>query len=112
MPADSRSHLVRSCFAAYQSGDRRVVEALLADDFTFSSPVDVGIDRTIYFERCWPGSETLEAFEFKRFHEVGDEVVVTYEAERSDGRRFRNTEVFGFEADRIKSVEVYFGWNL
>ena len=112
MPADSRSHLVRSCFAAYETGERRLVEQHLSHDFTFSAPPDVGIDRATYFERCWPAAETTEAFEFKRFHEVGDEVVVTYEAERSDGRRFRNTEVFGFEADRIKTVEVYFGWNL
>ena len=31
----------------------------------------------------------------------------------TDGRRFRNTEILGFdEADRIRRVEVYFGWDL
>ena len=42
----------------------------------------------------------------------GDEVVVTYECTRTDGRRFRNTEVLGFDGDRIRRVEVYFGWDL
>src|SRR4051794_13195574 len=51
-------------------------------------------------------------FEFIRLYEVGEEVVVTYEAERTDGGRFRNTEVFGFAGDKISTVEVYFGWNL
>jgi hypothetical protein len=39
-------------------------------------------------------------------------VFVTYEAERADGTRFRNTEVFGFDGDRISRIEVYFGWDL
>jgi hypothetical protein len=44
--------------------------------------------------------------------ESGDEVVVTYEAERVDGSRFRNTEVHTVVAGQVTSVEVYFGWNL
>lgn len=39
-------------------------------------------------------------------------MLVTYEATRTDVSRFRNTELFGFEGIRIRSVEVYFGWNL
>jgi hypothetical protein len=37
---------------------------------------------------------------------------VTYEATRADGTRFRNTEVLGFEGDKITRTEVYFGWNV
>jgi ketosteroid isomerase-like protein len=108
----SLTDLTRACFAAYESGDRQAVEDLLADDFVFSSPADVGIDRERYFERCWPNSGNLRAFSFERLHEIGDEVVVTYVAERTDGTRFRNTEVLGFAGDRLRSVEVYFGWDL
>jgi ketosteroid isomerase-like protein len=112
MAALDRLKLVRDCYGAYESGDRRVLEELLTDDFTFSSPADVGIDRTKYFERCWPNAETIARYEFVRLAEVGDEVVVTYEAVKTDGRRFRNTEIFGFDDDRIARQEVYFGWNL
>jgi ketosteroid isomerase-like protein len=35
MPADDRLKLVRAAYRAYESGDRRVVEELLSDDFTF-----------------------------------------------------------------------------
>ena len=104
--------LARDCYGAYVSGDRALVEDLLADDFTFYSPADVGIDRTTYFERCWPNSENLAAFDFERLVESGDEVVVTYEATRTDGSRFRNTEVLTFDGDKIRRAEVYFGWNL
>jgi ketosteroid isomerase-like protein len=107
-----RKQMVRASYGAYESGDRQVLEDLLADDFRFWSPPDPGIDRATYWERCWPNHGNLRAFEYKRLYEVGDEVVVTYEAERADGSRFRNTEVFGFEGDKIKTVEVYFGWNL
>jgi hypothetical protein len=31
---------------------------------------------------------------------------------KTDGRRIRNTEIFGFEGDKISRVEVYFGWDV
>jgi ketosteroid isomerase-like protein len=107
-----RTDLVRRSYRAYETGDRRLLEEILADDFRFWSPPDPGIDLATYWERCWPNHGHVAAFEFKRLAEIGDEVVVTYEAERTDGSRFRNTELFGFDGDTIKSVEVYFGWNL
>jgi ketosteroid isomerase-like protein len=110
--AHDRLRLVRDAYGAYESGDRSVIEGLLSEDFTFFSPADVGIDRARYFERCWPNAEMIEAFEFKRLIEAGDEVVVTYEARRTDGSRFRNTEVLTFEGEKIPKVEVYFGWDL
>jgi ketosteroid isomerase-like protein len=112
MPAHDRLQIARDVYGAYESGDRRIVEERLADDFTFYSPADVGIDRAEYFERCWPNSETIASFEFKRLIESGDEVIVTYEATKKDGRRFRNTEVLTFEGDKLSKAEVYFGWDL
>jgi ketosteroid isomerase-like protein len=104
--------MARDSYGAYQSADRSVIEELLADDFTFYSPPDPGIDRTRYFELCWPNAGRVESFEFKRMIESGDEVVVTYEATKTDGKRFRNTEILTFDGDQISQVEVYFGWNL
>ncbi len=112
MPVQNRLNVVRECYGAYESGDRDVVEDCLSDDFVFYSPADVGIDRARYFERCWPNSELIESFEFKRMVEAGDEVVVTYESRKTDGSRFRNTEVLTFEGEKICKVEVYFGWDL
>lgn len=112
MPAPDRKQLVRDSYAAFQSGDRGRIEELFSDDFSFYSPPDPGIDRAGYFERCWPNSELIESFDFVRLIEAGDEVIVTYESTKTDGRRLRNTEVHTFEGDRIRKVEVYFGWNL
>ena len=112
MPSRDRIDAVRRCFRAYETGDRSVLDELLADDLTFFSPPDPGIDRATYFDRCWPNSETTRAFAFKRLLAVDDEVVVTYEAEKTDGSRFRNTEVMTFDRGKIKTIEVYFGWSL
>ena len=110
--AMDRLRLARASYGAYESGDRSVIEALLSDDFTFFSPADAGIDRARYFERCWPNADQIARFSFVRLIEDGDEVVVTYEAERTDGTRFRNTEVLTFDGDEICRAEVYFGWDL
>ena len=112
MPDHDRLKLARDAYGAYESGDRGFIEALLTDDFTFYSPADPGIDRAKYFERCWPNSELIESFDFKRLVEAGDEVIVTYESTKTDGKRFRNTEVLTFDGDKICRTEVYFGWDL
>ena len=107
-----RIEIVRDLYAAYESGDRRALEPLLSEDLVFYSPPDPGIDRAAYFERCWPNAETIERFDLVRTIEDGDEVIVTYESTKTDGRRFRNTEVLTFEGDRVAKVEVYFGWDV
>ena len=108
----NRLQIAKDVYRAYETGDRGVVERSLTDDFTFYSPPDPGIDRATYFERCWPNSGNLARFEFVRLIEHGDEVVVTYESTRTDGSRFRNTEILSFEGDRMCRAEVYFGWDV
>ena len=103
---------MRDCYRAYESGDRALVERHLSDDFVFYSPPDPGIDRDAYFERCWPNAGLIRSYEFDRLVEVGDEVLVTYDSTKTDGRRMRNTEIFGFDGAKISRVEVYFGWDL
>lgn len=110
---DLRLSTARSSYRAYETGDRAALEALLTEDFTFSSPPDPLLDRAAYFERCWPNAQHISAFAFVRLTVVGeDEVLVTYEATRTGGTRFRNTEVLGFRGERIRRAEVYFGWDL
>ena len=112
MSVPNRLQLARRAYGAYQSGDRSVLEELLTEEFSFYSPADVGIDRDTYFERCWPNAGLIEAFDFKRLVEAGDEVIVTYESTKTDGRRLRNTEVLTFAGDKISKTEVYFGWDV
>jgi ketosteroid isomerase-like protein len=107
-----RTELAKATYRAYETRDRGLIESLVAEDFEFSAPPDPSLDRAGYFERCWPNSGNLRQFDFVRLVENGDEVIVTYEATRGDGSRFRNTEVLTFRDERMVRAEVYFGWDL
>jgi 3-hydroxymyristoyl/3-hydroxydecanoyl-(acyl carrier protein) dehydratase len=107
-----RLQRARELYLAFAAGDRAAVEGMLSDGFAFSSPLDVGLDRAGYFERCWPGAGGGQEFRFVRLVESGDEVFVTYEMIHADGRRGRNTEVLTFRGEEICAAEVYFGWNV
>ncbi|HEY5976609.1 MAG TPA: hypothetical protein VIT85_02025 [Solirubrobacterales bacterium] len=109
-----RAQIVRDAYTAYETGDRELLEGVLADEIAFFAPPDPGLDREAYFERCWPNHETIEKFEVVRLTDIGgDEFLITYESLKTDGRRFRNTEILGFDPDdKICRQEVYFGWDL
>jgi ketosteroid isomerase-like protein len=107
--SDARSDLIRALFAAYLSGDRKAVEHRLAEDFRFTSPYDDAIGKAEYFVRCWRGSDWIERHEIERIFVQGDQAFVTYRCVATDGKSFRNTEFVVFEADRISSIDVYFG---
>ena len=112
MADEDRLEIARGVYRAFASGDRDFIERTFTEDFSFSSPLDVGLDRAGYFERCWPGAGRGQEFDFVRLIESGDEVVVTYEMKKPDGTRGRNTEVLTFDGDRVRGAEVYFGWDL
>ena len=104
-----RSILVRQAFDAYRCHDRAMLEAVLADDFRFTSPYDDAIDRATYFDRCWPNNDKILEHELERVVEIDDAVIVTYCCITKAGKRFRNTEVFTVDETGIHGVEVYFG---
>ena len=104
--------IARRSYEAYVEKDRAAIEALIGEDFHFTSPLDNRIDRDTYFARCWPNSRNITEFEFINLVPEGDRVLVTYEARNSDGKRFRNTEIMTIHNGRIVDVEVYFGWSL
>ena len=57
-----RADLIRAMFAAYRANDRGRVEEALADDFTFTTPFDDGIDKATYFARCWKTADWIERY--------------------------------------------------
>lgn len=103
------SDVVLACYAAYENRDRRAIEGLLAEGFTFTSPIDDHIDRNLYMRRCWPNSEHLRKFHITHLFAKGNEVFVRYKCETTSGENFRNTEFFTVEGEKLRSVEVFFG---
>ncbi len=105
----SKAELLSRYYRAFKAKDREVMEEALAEDFTFTSPYDDAIDRGIYFERCWPGSDLMQALELEKVIEQGEEAFARYRVLMKDGREFRNAEFFIFRGHQIASVEVFFG---
>lgn len=108
---DEAVAVARASYDAYAKKDRAAIEALIADDFHFTSPLDNRLDRATYFARCWPNSESIAGFDFIHLVPDGERVFVTYEA-RANDRRFRNTELLTIRNGRITDAEVYFGWSI
>jgi ketosteroid isomerase-like protein len=105
----NRAATIRAIFAAYLSGNRKLVEDALSDDFRFTSPYDDNVDKPAYFERCWKNSDWIERHELERIFVEGDEAFVTYHCVAKGGKSFRNTEFIAFDGDKVKRIDVYFG---
>lgn len=103
------SLLIKKYFAAYESNEKETIEELLSDDFRFSSPDDLYIDKAAYFKKCWPFSEKAKLYKIENLIELDDEAFVQYECETINGNKFKNTEFFKLKANKIKKVEVYYG---
>jgi ketosteroid isomerase-like protein len=105
----NKSGIIRALFAAYRANDRAAVENSFTGDFRFTSPYDDRIDKATYFERCWRASDWIERQALEKIFVEGEEAFVTYEVVTKDGKRFRNTEFFRFDRDKVRSIDVYFG---
>lgn len=107
---DSRiSDIVRKSYADFITRDRKALEELLTDDFTFHSPHDPQIGKSTYFEKCWPNGDNFRAFAIEKLFVKGNEAFVCYECEMNAGSKFRNTEYVRVKGDKIDRVEVYYG---
>lgn len=104
--------IAKACLRAYVNKDRAAVEALIADDFHFTSPLDNRLDRATYFARCWPNSAHMRSFDIMHAARDGDRAFIVYEADTDTGKRLRNTELHTVSGGRLVEVEVYFGWNV
>src|SRR4029079_9856215 len=100
------AEIARAAYDAYVTKDRAALEAIIANDFHFTSPLDNRLDRETYCRRCWPNSKTIAGFEFINLVPDGDRVFVTYEGRNTNGHRFRNTEIVTIRDEQIVDVEV------
>jgi ketosteroid isomerase-like protein len=114
MPPDLTQR-VRDYFRAYETGERALIEGLMADGFSFTSPFDDAIGRDAYFRRCWPNNTSHRRFDIEFLAQDGETVTVVYVANMATGNpvhptaSFRNAECHAFENGRLKAVTVFFG---
>lgn len=111
MPVNPLAVVLR-CFDAYVAKDRAAIEALIAEDYRFTSPIDNALDRDAYFAICWPNSQAMAGFDVIHQMQDGNRAFVVYEGHTKDGKTFRNSEVHTVRGGKLVSTEVYFGWDL
>ncbi|TMJ34008.1 MAG: nuclear transport factor 2 family protein [Alphaproteobacteria bacterium] len=104
--------VARGCLEAYVSKDRAAIEALIAEDYHFTSPIDNALDRETYFTRCWPNSKAMTGFDYIYQIEDAERAFIVYEAHMTGGKTFRNSEVYTVRDGKLIATEVYFGWDL
>jgi ketosteroid isomerase-like protein len=108
--ATMNEKIIRQYYSAYEKKDWHMLELILSDDFTFTSPAgDDHIDLKVYKERCWPNSKNTKKFDLEKVVVVGDDAFVTYNGWTNNGRLFRNTERFRLKDGKIISNECFFG---
>jgi hypothetical protein len=105
----SNEKIIKDYYAAYEKKDWNMLESLLAEGFTFSSPNDDHIDLKTYKERCWPNSVNVKRFDIDKLMIKGDEAFVTYNGWTNDDKVFRNTEYFKFKDGKITENVCFFG---
>ncbi|HUJ46805.1 MAG TPA: nuclear transport factor 2 family protein [Rhizomicrobium sp.] len=112
--AESSEMVVRSWYDAWDKKDWDKASAVTTDDFTFTSPApDDHISKAAYKKNCW---DTQLAFTGKFNLELvlaqGNDVLVKYTGETTNGKTFSNVEYFRLRDGRIASLRCYFGGNM
>ena len=87
--------LARRCYQAYVDKDRRAIEALVGEPFSFTSPYDDHIDRATYFARCWPNADRVRDIRIRTLLADGEQAMVAYEFDPKEGQPFHNASGSG-----------------
>ena len=105
-----KEKVLRQYYAAYEKKDWHMLELILTDGFTFTSPAgDDHINLKLYKERCWPNANNTKRFDLEKIIIDGEDAYVTYNGWTTDGRLARNTERFKFKDGKIMENECFFG---
>jgi hypothetical protein len=101
---------IRKYYSAWEKKDWHLVDILLADDFTFSSPLDDHISKIDFKTGCWDTQIAyIDGFDLKQVIGTDKEAFVMYVCHTTNGKTFQNVEYFQLREDKVKAVDCYFG---
>jgi hypothetical protein len=90
--------------------DWQPFDVLLADDFTFTSPLDDRISKSAFKAKCWDTQIAfVERFDLQHVIGRGDEAFVMYVGHTTNGKTFRNVEYLRLRGKQLQAIECYFG---
>ncbi len=107
----TKEELIRKWYKAWEQKEWGPVDALLADNFTFSSANgDDHISKSVFKRRCWETQiNFIERFDLERVAGNGNEAFVKYLCWTKNGKSFRNVEYLRLADDKVEAIECYFG---
>ena len=101
--------IVMAWYTAWVNKDWNIMTQILADGFTFSSPVDDHINLSTVKERCWPNAGHIKKADVQQLIMNGDAVFVITNGYNTDGKLFRNCDYFMLKDGKITAYECFFG---
>ena len=101
--------VVKAYYTAFEKKDWNSLQQILADGFTFSSPVDDHISVKAFKERCWPNAYKIKRFDVDKVIINGDDAVVITNGWTTTGKLFRNSDYFKLKGGKITAYECFFG---
>jgi len=103
--------IVRSYYKAWEKKDWSPVDALLAENFTFTSANDDDhISKSAFKKGCWETQiDFIDHFEIERLFGQDNEVFVKYLCRTKNGKSFRNVEYVRVRNEQVEAIECYFG---
>ena len=109
----TKEQIIRTYYSGWEKKEWSLIDSVLADSFTFTSPNDDDhIGKDAFKARCWPQAEFIEHFELESVLGRDNEAFVKGLCRTTKGSSFRNIEYFRFAGGRVNSIEVYFGGHL
>lgn len=96
-------------FGAFEKKDWNLIQEVLADGFTFSSPLDDHINVKAFKERCWPNCYKMKKIDIVQVVVNGDDAFVISNGWTTDGKLFRNSDYFKFKDGKVAADECFFG---
>jgi len=101
---------VRKYYKEWETKDWHPVDILLADDFTFTSPLDDHISKSAFRAGCWDTQIAfIERFDLRHVIGTGNEAFVMYVCHTTNGKTFRNVEYLRLRDEQVEAIECYFG---
>ena len=103
--------IVRKWYGAWETKDLGTFDALLADNFTFTSAAgDDHISKSAFKKQCWDTQvDFIGKFDLERLTTGADDAFVKYLCHTRNGKSFRNVEYLRIRNGQLESIECYFG---
>jgi ketosteroid isomerase-like protein len=107
----ANEEIIRKWYAAWKNKDLDTFNALLADNFTFSSAAgDDHISKSTFKTQCWDTQTNfIKDFDLERISTGSDDAFVKYLCYTKNGKSFRNVEYLRIKNGKLESIECYFG---